>query len=453
MNKIANRAWAATLLAIVLFLGLCTIVLRYFRDSKDWYLHQSNSDVYSGGHLNSGKVYDRKGTLLLNAENGRTYPDDALLRRSTLHLLGDVQGNIPDHMMEYYSDELTSYDLFGGTQDASNVSMTLTVNGQIQKAATDAMAGRKGCLGIYNYKTGEVICMVSGNTYDPLNPSEVDDSDAYAGVYVNRFISSVYTPGSIFKVVTSMAAIEQIEDLDSRTFFCGGSCVINNENIKCNSYHGKLNFDKAVSKSCNVVFGQLAVELGPEIMQKYAEQAGIGERMLFDGFKTAAGGIDTEGVPENELAWVGIGQSTNRINPCQYMTLMGAIANGGVAAKPYVVSKIRCGQEETYRAATTMGDRIMTEELAARLDQALHGAVVESYGEWNFSGLYVGAKTGTAQRGGGLAANSLLTGYIKDEAMPYAFIVVIEGGGSGGRTCLPIMRQVINACLVAKDME
>lgn len=453
MNKVANRAWVAAILAVTLFLGLCTIMLRYFRDSQDWYLHHSNSAVYTNGHLNSGKIYDRTGTLLVDASNGRTYPDDALLRRATLHLLGDVQGNIPDYIMEHYSDELTSYDLFGGSQSEADVVMELTVNAQVQKAATDALDGRKGAIGIYNYKTGEIICMVSGNTFDPLNPSEVDDSEAYDGVYVNRFLHSGYTPGSIFKLVTSAAAIAELPDLESRVFHCSGSWTVNNEKINCNDVHGDVDFDKAISKSCNIAFAQMAVELGPEILAQYAKNAGIEERLYFDGFKTSAGKVELENVPDNTLAWVGIGQSTNQINACQYMTYMGAIANGGIAAKPHVVKSIRCGQEETYRAATTMGERMLEEEVAARLDKAMHGAVVNSYGEWNFSGLYVGAKSGTAQRGGSLSSNSLFSGYVKDERLPLAFIVIVEGGGSGGRTCIPMMRQILNACVTAFGLE
>ena len=194
MNKIANRAWAAMILAFALFFGLCTIVVRYIRESEEWYLHHSNSAVYTNGRLNSGKIYDRAGNLLVDATDGRTYPEDDLLRRATLHLLGDVEGNIPDYMMDHYSNELTAYDLFNGAQSGQGVYMDLTVNSEIQKAAYQAMAGRKGTVGIYNYVTGEILCMVSTPGFDPTTPEEVDDTEAYAGAYVNRFLHGSYTP-------------------------------------------------------------------------------------------------------------------------------------------------------------------------------------------------------------------------------------------------------------------
>ena len=356
-------------------------------------------------------------------------------------------------IFDYYSDELTAYDLFGGTQTNESVSVDLTVHAQVQKAAQDALAGRKGSIGVYNYQTGEIICMVSGPTFDPRNPSEVDDSGAYDGVYVNRFLHSSYTPGSIFKLVTSAAAIGQLDDLDSKVFNCTGSWTVNHEVINCNSVHGEINYDTALAKSCNIAFAQLAVELGPEILLQYAQDAGIEQQLYFDGFRTAAGNVDLENVPSNSLAWAGVGQSTDQINPCQYMVYVGAIANGGVAAKPYVVSSIHCGEEETYHAETTMCEPMLREEVAARLEKAMHGAVVNTYGEHNFAGLYVGAKTGTAQRGGDLASNSLFVGYVKNEAMPLAFIVIVEDGGSGSRTCVPIIRQVLNACVTALGTE
>ncbi|MBP3412304.1 MAG: penicillin-binding protein [Oscillospiraceae bacterium] len=453
MNKIANRAWAAMVLAFALFFGLCTIVVRYFRDSEEWYLHHSNSAVYTNGRLNSGVIMDRSGTLLVDASDGRVYPNDEILRRSTLHLLGDVEGNVPDYMMDHYSNELTAYDLFNGAQSGQGVYMELTVNAQIQKTAYQAMAGRKGTIGVYNYKTGEILCMVSTPSFDPTTPSEVDGSDAYDGAYVNRFLHATFTPGSIFKLVTASAAIAEIPDLETRTFHCSGDWVTDDIIVTCSGLHNDISFDTALTKSCNVAFAQLAVELGPETLAKYAKAAGITESVLFDGFKTRAGSIDLENIPVNSLAWAGVGQHTTQINPCQYMTFMGAIANGGVSAKPYLVSSIRCGQEETYRTATTYNEAMLEKTVADRLAQSMHLAVQNNYGETNFAGLYAGAKSGTAERGEELVPNALFAGFVQDEKYPLAYVVVVEGAGSGSETCVPIISQVLNSCVTVLGME
>ena len=441
------------ILAFALFIGMIVIVGRYFRDSEEWYLHHSNSAVYTNGRLNSGKVYDRTGNLLVDASDGRTYPEDEVLRRSTLHLLGDVEGNVPDYMMDYYSNELTTYDLFNGAQSGQGVTMELTVNAQVQKIAYEALAGRPGTIGVYNYQTGEILCMVSTPTFDPTTPEEVDGSDTYAGAYVNRFFHGSYTPGSIFKLVTGAAAIGEIPDLETRVFHCSGEWITDGIEVTCSGIHNDINFDTALTKSCNVVFAQLAVELGAETLRKYAEQVGVTGSVEFDGFKTAKGAVDLDRVTTNDLAWAGVGQHNDQINPCQYMTYMGAIANGGVSAKPYLVSRIRCGQEETYRAAPTMNAPMLEASVADRLANAMHLAVMNNYGASNFAGLYAGAKSGTAERGPDLPTNALFAGFLQDPQYPLAYVVVVEGGGSGSQTCIPIVNQVLNACVAALDME
>ena len=276
---------------------------------------------------------------------------------------------------------------------------------------------------------------------------------AYEGAYFNRFLHGSYTPGSVFKIVTAAAAIGEIPDLESRVFHCTGEWIVDGVAVTCSGVHNEIQFDTAFTKSCNVVFAQLAVELGAETLRSYAEKAGVTGSVSFDGFETSKGAVTLENVSAPALGWSGVGQHNDQINPCQYMTFMGAIANGGTSARPYVVSQIRCGQEETYRAATTYNASMLEQSVADRLVQSMHTAVVNNYGESNFAGLYGGAKSGTAERGGDLAPNALFAGFVQDAKYPLAFVVVVEGGGSGSQTCLPIVNQVLNACVTVLDME
>ncbi len=451
MNRLARRAWATVLLTLFLFGGLVTIVVRYFKDSESWYLHQSNSNIYANGTLNCGLIYDRGGTLLLDSSDGRAYPEDETLRRATLHLLGDVEGNVPAHMLQHYTNELTGYDLFGGSDTSGDTRLELTISAQVQKAALDAMAGRKGTVGVYNYKTGELLCMLSTPSFDPEQPQEVDGTEAYEGAYINRFLHSTFTPGSTFKLLTAAAAIENIADLDMRTFQCSGSWLAGSEMVTCTKEHGEIDFNAALTKSCNVTFAQLAVELGADTLTKYVKKIGLEERLNFDGFRTSAGRFDLDGAQTNAVAWAGVGQHTTQINPCQYMTFMGAIANGGTAAQPYLVKSIAVGEKQTYQAETTQTRQMLTPEGCEKLTASMHQAVVDNYGEYNFAGLYAGAKSGTAERGGDLQPNALFTGFVKDEAYPLAFIVIVEDGGAGSTTCIPIVSQVLNACVASID--
>ena len=153
MNKIAKRTWAALALAGVLLLGLLIIVVRYMVDSPDWVTFQNSPHVYTDGVMNSGRIVDRSGTLLLDATNGKTYAESGTLRRAMLHLLGDREGNIPAFLLAKYGDELIGFDRFNGTYSTGEREgrMELTLSAEAQKAALNALDGRKGTVGVYNY--------------------------------------------------------------------------------------------------------------------------------------------------------------------------------------------------------------------------------------------------------------------------------------------------------------
>jgi peptidoglycan glycosyltransferase len=267
-------------------------------------------------------------------------------------------------------------------------------------------------------------------------------------------VHAAYTPGSVFKLVTAVAAISEFADLDERRFVCDGSWQIGENTVICNSVHGEIDFDEAIAKSCNVTFAQLSTELGKERLTKYAKAAGIEQSLEFDGLKTKAGSFDLTDAGEYAVAWSGVGQYTDSINPCQFMTFVGAIANGGIAAQPYLVESTYCGGTETYKARLRYGSRLMDAEVANRLVLSMHEAVVNNYGEDRFPAqLYVGAKSGTAEQDGEKAANALFVGFTRNENFPLAFIVVIEEGGSGSGEGVPVISRVLQACVAAMETE
>lgn len=465
MNRLAKRAWFALILAAVLVAGMVTITVRYVTQASEWVGFRSNSAVQTGGALSTYRVVARDGTQVLNTDGGMNYAEDAALRSSLLHLLGDG-GNVVSYVTEAYGEKLSGYSMVNGVYGADGrAQMELTVSPTVQTAAYSAMQGKKGVVGVYNYQTGEILCMLSMPTYDPENPPEsiytTDENgnsvvkDEYDSVYFNRFIWSTYTPGSTFKLVTAAAALERIEDAENRSFTCIGSVEIDGTTVNCHNHegHGTLTLKQALAKSCNVAFAELADELGAEILTEYAEKTGITRSISFDGLQTRAGSFDLSGADDYAVAWSGIGQYEDQVNPCQIMTLVGAIANGGKAATPYVVERVTCGGKTEYEARTQMGERILPKSTASSLAEMMEYAVTTNYSAYGtFAGLTTGGKSGTAQRDDG-SSDALYVGFSSDPDYPLAFVVIIEGGGSGSGACLPVVQQVLNACVVAMDHE
>ena len=452
MKRISSRTVFMTILSVIVIVGIAAFVVQYFVKADTWVTFPGSPHVYSGGNISTGSVRDRDGLLVLTNGERREYVDDAMTRMATMHLLGDRYGYIEAPLINTYADKLLDYNSITGvytTSETGNV-LNLTLSAKACVTALEGLGNRKGTVGVYNYKTGEILCMVSSGTYDPDDMPDmetIESYDYYEGVFLNRFTRSVYVPGSIFKLITAAAAIDNIPDVFDRSFYCEQETIIGGEYITCEQYHGGISFGTGLVKSCNIVFGELAVELGPEILTRYAEAAGVNSAVSFDGTTVAEGNFDLSGAGDNDVAWAGIGQHTDLINPCQFMTFVGSIAAGGQAASPYVVDSVETPSgEKVYEAQRTMLDRTMSESTAAALTEMMRNDVVQNYGTYSFPDVYVCAKSGTAEVGDG-EPNAMFAGFVQDEDYPLAFIVIVENAGSGSAVCTSIAGDVLYACM------
>lgn len=455
MNRVSKRASAVILLIVVLVGGLGFFLYEYFTTADQWVVSAGSPHVYNSSNIGCGQVVDRTGVLLLDMTATRTYAENETVRKSTLHWLGDRAGKISAPAVSHYAREMTGYDLIDGlySYDGNAGQAVLTLSSEIQKTALEALGDRKGTIGVYNYKTGEILCAVTSPTYDPDKVPDIDGdtSGAYEGIYLNRFTQSAYVPGSIFKIVTTGAALESVPDIQDKTFTCTGSYAYGNDKVTCEKSHGKQSIKTALANSCNCAYAQIVELVGKENMVKYVKQFQVMESVKFDGITTAEGNYDVSSAAAVQLAWSGIGQHTDLINPCRYMTFMGAIAGGGSAAEPYLVSQVSVAGEITYTAETSTTERIMSAETAETLRSFMRNNVQTVYGAGNFPGMTVCAKSGTSQLGGGQKSNAMFTGFLTDEEYPLAFIVVIENGGYGSSTCVPVLSKVLAACKTVMD--
>lgn len=419
MKKIKRRAYSALLLALLVVAGMGVYVFRLVNEGSQWATFRANQTIYDGGVLKSGTVYDRNGVTLASYKDGsRVYADDPVVRAACLHAVGDFSGNIGTGAVTMFSDELVGYDVISGLTDPTGGELHLTIDSDLNAVAYNALNGRKGAVIVYDYTNGDIICMTSSSSYDPMNVPDLS-GEFYDGVYLNRCISSTYTPGSVFKIVTLAAAIENISDLYTRSFWCPGSVTVAGVQINCSGIHGNQTIEQAFGNSCNCAFAELSLELGADTIAKYAKKLGLLEQLEFDGISTAAGRYDKDVDGSPGLAWSGIGQYNDLVSPYAMMRIAGAIAAGGSTAEPHLLLDSGSGSASLLKSDT-----------AQKLRDFMSYNVVNSYGTWNFPELPICAKSGTAEVGDG-TSHAWFVGFLEDSAHPYAFAVMIEHGGGG----------------------
>ncbi len=449
MNRIMGRTKILMILVLVLALGMSFFLGEYALKASTWVQSPGSPHLYYAGNLGCGTVYDREGDLLMDLSGDRSYAEDILLRQSTLHWLGDRQGNISASALSSYAMQIAGFDKINGvyTQLGQGGQVTLTLSGKLQKAALEAMGEYKGTIALMNYKTGELVCAVTTPNYDPDDLPDIagDDTGKYEGVYLNRFTQSTYIPGSIYKIVTAAAALEQIPDIWDQTFTCTGKVEFGVDSVTCEHAHGSQSFQEAFMNSCNCAFVSVALQLGGENLEEYSARFGVLGAVEFDGITTATGNMDCATAADVLVAWSAIGQHKDQINPCAYLRFVSAVAAGGIGKNPYLVDTIQVGSKTTYAAKTTTDNRIISGQTAQKLQKLMRNNVENYYGEEHFAGFTVCAKSGTAEVGGDKKPNAMFTGFLTDEEYPLAFIVCVEDGGYGRQICIPILEKVLLA--------
>lgn len=457
MKSISRRALSLYLIIILFLAGCGLLFYNLVSNSSDWAMNRANQHLYSSGNLaTAGDITDVKGNILATTKDGkRVYSDSKNVRLATLHTVGDSAGFIASGIQTSFKDELTGYTLVDGVYNLKRYGkgndIKLTLNSDVCAAAYKALGNKKGTVGVMNYKTGELVCVVSTPTYDIKNkPEDIDTNttDKYEGIYMNRFFSGLYTPGSTFKVITAASAIENIPDIYSRTFECEGKILIGEGYVICNGTHGKIDFETAMNESCNCAFAKIADELGGEKMTLTAERLGFNTKKMTvsDKISCAKSKLDLSGSKPLDIGWAGIGQYTTLINPCQMLTIISAIANGGIANNPYVVSEIINPEGNVvFTEKTSEMGELFTTSVAQSLDNILRSNVKNEYGDWRFPNLNMCGKTGTAEISDDEDAkpNALFVGYSQNEETPFAIIVVVENTTSAIQSAVPVATAVM----------
>ena len=452
MRTTSKRSFAALALVVVMVAGMVFLGVRLALNGEQWATLRANRHLTgNGSFIGAGNVCDRNGEILSQTVDGkRVYNDSENLRRATLHIVGDSEGYIASGVQTAYKKELIGYNFASGifplVKYARGNDVALTVDASVSTAALKALGSSKGVVAVCNYKTGELLCAVSSPNYDIRNkPSaeKLEKDPDYTGVYINRFIDGLYTPGSVFKTVTTVCAIQNMTDYSSFEYECTGETVINGVKVTCPRAHGKLDFDSAFAQSCNCAYAHLAEKLGGTALTSTAQKLGFGKSFDFGNTETAPSRINLTGASSSDIAWAGVGQYTTLVNPYHMLTMVCAIANGGTAKLPYAVASVSSPSGRVI-STTVPGEEVLLDAgTALTVKNMMRNNVRSNYGDGNFDGLSVCGKTGTAEVGDGKKPHSWFIGFSADESCPLAVVVIVENGGWGSSVALPIAAKTL----------
>ncbi|KYH35651.1 stage V sporulation protein D [Clostridium tepidiprofundi DSM 19306] len=351
--------------------------------------------------------------------------------------------------------------------DGKNVVLTIdqTIQYFCEKAAEQAMVDYKAkgiTIMVMNPNNGEILALVNKPDYNPNEPYDNNKTlDENQRLWRNRAVSDTFEPGSIFKVVTATAAMEEGKVSDDDVFVCNGSRKVANRIIHCwkRTGHGSQHLADILKNSCNVGFMILGERLGPELLNKYIKLFGFGKKTGIDLNGEARGIIKkTSDITPVALATISFGQ-TNTVSCVQYLTAFNAIANGGELITPHVMKEITHYDNENNVVVDKKYDnfnrrRILDENTMRELRGYLEKVVSEGGGkEAYIKGYHIAGKTGTAQKvdnvRGGYAHGKYIASFAgmapADNPQVTVFVSIDEPDPSNyysSHTAAPTARQV-----------
>lgn len=355
-------------------------------------------------------------------------------------------------------------------QNRQGGGVELTLNPDMQKAAAAALGNRKGAVVALDAQTGAVLAMYSAPTFDPNQLASSDASavsDAFSALssdpsnpLLNRTISERYAPGSTFKILTTIALIENhLADPDmhmpspvSATLPGTATEVSNIESSTCGD--GNPTLTEAFARSCNTTFVLASEQLTNQQLVDVTNRFGFGRETQIPLSVTPS--VFPADADAAQLAMSSIGQYTVQTTPLQMAQVAQTIANDGQMMAPYLIGSIVDADNQVVRTTTpTDAGRPISSETASTLRTMMEAVVSQPYGTGTTMALpnvSVAAKTGTAETGEGDRANAWAVGFAPADNPRIAFAVLVEGDDTnptphGGDVAGPIARAVLEAGL------
>lgn len=328
--------------------------------------------------------------------------------------------------------------------------IVLTINPKLQRLAASLLANSKGAIVILEPKTGAVLALASSPTFDPnlLMQNKLTSLDN--SYLLNRATSGLYPPGSVFKMVTLAAALENhVASLES---LYNGPATLSVYGGKVRNFadqqHGQMSLKQAFAKSTNTIFAQVGLEVGAEKLLNQAMAFNLAKPVQFE-LPVAKGQLPSTAMDKLELAWTSVGQGKTLVTPLQIAMVAAAIANEGQLMQPYLVKEVRTQSGVTLKKTypQSLGQAI-SKTTAKLLTEAMVNVVEQGTGQAaKVKSVRVAGKTGSAEVGGSLKPHAWFAGFAPADKPQVAIAVIIENSGLGGQIAAPKAARLFKAAL------
>ena len=335
----------------------------------------------------------------------------------------------------------------------------LSIDSRLQKKVYQLIKNYTAAVTIMEPNTGEILAMCSSPAFDPnifINHghnkeiiSKLEDSQL---PFLNRNIQASYPPGSLFKILIALAALQEDKINRYTSFECKGAFKLGNRTFACwdEDGHGRQTVIDAIKHSCNIFFYNAGLKLGVNLIYKYAKEFGFSERTAVDLPHEIKGFAPSRRWKKQQFgeAWYkgetviySIGQGYLTATPLQVLRMISVVANGGKIIKPYLARKIG----EVYIAKPNFRELKIDRENLEITREGMKGVTRDGGTGYRIAinGLDIAGKTGTAQASKG-ESHAWFSGFAPADNPKVAIIVILEHGGKGGIRAVDVARGIFS---------
>ena len=457
-ERVQNREFAwITYFFVILFIALMGYIVYFTVVRAGTFVnspYNQRQDAFAKNVVR-GSITDRNGNVLAEtqvADDGtetRYYPYGSLFS----HVVGysdDQLGRTGLESVENF-ELLTSnaffiekiQNEFEGSKNQGDTVIT-TLDADLQQAASDALGSYKGAVVIMEADTGKILAMVSKPDYDPNDIAsdwQTLNTDEENSPLLNRATGGSYAPGSVFKIVTTLAYMRQNSNYSDYSYNCSGSITEDGTTIPCagGNIHGQEDLRSSFANSCNSSFANIGLQLDISGFRDTADDLLFNSPLPGVLDYTKSSFVLDQDSPTSEIMMTAMGQGRTTVSPYHMALITQAIANGGTLMEPYLVDSVtNYTGTEVRRNVPKSYARLMTSDEASQLKEYMTAVVEEGTGSVLSRRSYtVAGKTGTAEYSSDDSdrTHSWFTGFTNVDNPELVITVITEGsdGSFGGR--------------------